>query len=230
MERRKKTKIDRLDGASSYTAGAGSGSSFGSSSGGSSGSSSSSGSVTFGTSSSGASQGGTAMGGADVSVTSNDNGGATTGQTSAPAATGTTTNSGSSRTGVGTMESEVVTIPTGDTVTMGDLVIAIKQYYHSEKVSEKDISRALSDPAFLDFLQKKIKNAKKNKVSLKKELATASEVQTEGESGQDNPQGNSDSWTWLGVTMKKAWWIFMGASVALLVLVLVIVALKTNKK
>lgn len=246
--RHKKIKIDRLDGAvpmagvnSGYSSGsssygnggtsapAGSGSSSGSSYGSSSGSSSAtSGGASAG---GGSSRGGTSAGaGADVVISTNDNGGITNGQTTAPAYT--TTNNGSNRPDVGTQEEMLVTIPTGETVVMGDLVIAIQEYYNRDKVSEKDISRAMADPAFLDFLQQKIKNAKKNKVSLKAkaELATASKVKTEEESGQDSPQGNSDSWTWLGVTMKKAWWIFMGASVALLVLVLVIVAIKTRKQ
>ena len=231
----KKIKIDRLDGGFAAAAFPGSNGGTSAPAGGSSSAGSSSGSSagTSGSASGGASAGGgspiggnTAGAGGDVSVVTVDNGGTTTGQTTAPAYTNNTT---SNQSRVGAQDSEVVALATGDTVTMGDLLIAIQEYYNRDKVSEKDISRALSDPAFLDFLQQKIKNAKKNKVSLREELATASVVSPAGEAPNDNTQGNPDSWTRMCVTMKKAWWIFMGAAVGLLLTIIVSLAIAKKK-
>lgn len=254
--KRKKLHIDRMDGAvaavglgsgsssgsgtSAPVSGGGSssgssapvsgGSSFGSSTGSPSGSAS--GSVISGGASGSSAGSGTAGGSADISV---DIG--TTDKTGDGASVMVSGNSstGNNRNSTYTIEAGIVTFSDGDSITTGDLVAIIQDYYHVEKVDDSRIASALEDPDFLAYLKKKIKRKKMKPITLNDTkqgvMQAFGSLAPKGET--DEPAAGapdtSDSWTFLGVTMKKGYWIFMAAGLAMLLFILAIVAILKRK-
>lgn len=244
--KRKKLHIDRMDGgtvsvgagpgapiAGRTTAPASGGGSSSNTSGTSSGSSGSSTGSSAGASGSVIGGGSTTPSSGEVLIVDDNPSAGISNETLAPVET--PSSGGNNRNSTYTIEAGVVTFSDGDSITTGDLVAIIQDYYHVEKVDDSRIASALDDPDFLAYLKKKIKRKKMKPITLNDTKQGAMQafgsLAPNGET--DEPAAGvpdtSDSWTLLGVTMKKGYWIFMAAGLAMLLFILAIVAILKRK-
>lgn len=122
----------------------------------------------------------------------------------------------------------MVIVPgTEDYLSTDEIRIAIKEYYGTDNVTEELAETAFQNPDFIDYLRKKIVK-KKQKQNFQEDSSSQDGQASDGDepSGESKTGIGTDRWTFLGVTMKKTYWIFIGIGLATLTLAFLTALLK----